>query len=287
MNTPDQNSPLDSAKLYDNLMSILDYDDKLAKMTPKELVLECLGSRAADYRCVNELMNRVLPNFTEVITDEETEAATTPSPERSQPLSLSEKKPECCTAPEWYEIQASAEHTSEPIDCSHLANTLAPYIKFSLFEPVPGEAHPFTAMSLEQIACLIQKNIDELMRPIQDELDQSQSVVMATRKASIDAMNRIRALCGKGPNDPLRAEDYVKEVVDQLATARRDTELNAILLGSDSTWPVESLLKALVIAETKLRDDGRDFDGWECIQTAASIANNRLLSVAGIKSNSE
>lgn len=84
-------TPLNAELFYRNITSMFAYDDKLAKMSAKELIIEVLGSNAADYRCVNELMNRVLPDFTKVITDEETEAASDPSPEKFAPLSLSEK----------------------------------------------------------------------------------------------------------------------------------------------------------------------------------------------------
>lgn len=90
--TPPADAPTprtdEAEKLLGNLMSIFAYDDQLKKMSAKELVLEVLGSTAADYRCVNELMNRVLPNYSDVLTDAETEAATTKSPEQFEPLRL-------------------------------------------------------------------------------------------------------------------------------------------------------------------------------------------------------
>lgn len=53
------------------------YADKLKKMTPRELIFEVLGSKAADYQVVNELMNRVLPDWEKQFTDEELEAPNT------------------------------------------------------------------------------------------------------------------------------------------------------------------------------------------------------------------
>lgn len=48
---------------------------------------------------------------------------------------------------------------------------------------------------------------------------------------------------------------------------------------SDSPWPTSELLKALVIAEHHLKEAGRDFDGWESIQTAAAVAATRLKAL--------
>ncbi len=48
------------------------------------------------------------------------------------------------------------------------------------------------------------------------------------------------------------------------------------LLGRDTPWPVELLLKSLVVAEQRLRERGYDGDGWESLQTAASVAQDRL-----------
>lgn len=69
----------------DNLLALLDYDKKLAAMKPRELVFEVLGSKAADFRCVIALMDRVVPGWHSQFTDEETESGP-PSTERFEPM---------------------------------------------------------------------------------------------------------------------------------------------------------------------------------------------------------
>ncbi len=63
--------------------------------------------------------------------------------------------------------------------------------------------------------------------------------------------------------------EYVKNL--QAENSRLKTNL-----GEDTSWPNTSLLKALVIAEARLKDTSRDFDGWESIQQAAAVAQWRL-----------
>lgn len=53
-------------RIADNLMACLATRDRLAKMTPLELVNKALGSDAADYDVVIELMNRVLPGWVDM-----------------------------------------------------------------------------------------------------------------------------------------------------------------------------------------------------------------------------
>ncbi len=53
---------------------------------------------------------------------------------------------------------------------SVLANWLAPYVKHSTWEPITGQRHPFAGMSFEQIAHLIQININEQVAPLRAEL---------------------------------------------------------------------------------------------------------------------
>ncbi len=77
----------------------------------------------------------------------------------------------------------------------------------------------------------------------------------------------------------VRVECQMKDALTKLASltaASQEVEGLKALLGMDTPWPIETLLKALVIAETRLRETGRDFDGWESIQTAASVARARL-----------
>ncbi len=62
----------------------------------------------------------------------------------------------------------------------------------------------------------------------------------------------------------------------QAAKDGADRERMIAALGKDTSWPNESLLKALVVAESELRRTGRDFDGWESIQTAANVAQQRI-----------
>lgn len=83
-NDPEKTEGITDAQLT-GLLSMLDYDRKLAAMTPRELVFEVLGSRAADFRCVVALMDRVLPGWQAEFTDAETENGPD-STERHEPL---------------------------------------------------------------------------------------------------------------------------------------------------------------------------------------------------------
>ncbi len=74
-----------------------------------------------------------------------------------------------------------------------------------------------------------------------------------------------------------RWQEYMRvPSVNATRHAPTAAERDKAMLGRDTPWPIELLLKALVIAETQLRTGGRDFDGWESIQTAAQVAQKRL-----------
>ncbi|HTJ77691.1 MAG TPA: hypothetical protein VL357_01725 [Rariglobus sp.] len=60
-------------KQADNLMALLDNARRLEKLSAEELVSECLGTAAADYAIVTELMNRVLPGWADILADDEPE----------------------------------------------------------------------------------------------------------------------------------------------------------------------------------------------------------------------
>lgn len=69
-----ERDPLTDAEA-DSILSIIDHRQRLGGMTAKELVLETLGTDAADYSCVVELMNRVMPGWETALTDNETESS--------------------------------------------------------------------------------------------------------------------------------------------------------------------------------------------------------------------
>lgn len=45
------------------IMSLFSEQDRLARLSPAELIVETLNGEAADYLVVEELMNRVLPGW--------------------------------------------------------------------------------------------------------------------------------------------------------------------------------------------------------------------------------
>ncbi len=58
----------------DNLLAVIHESDRLAKLTDRALIIECLGRASADDPHVTELMNRVLPGWAESLTEEELES---------------------------------------------------------------------------------------------------------------------------------------------------------------------------------------------------------------------
>ena len=73
-----------------------------------------------------------------------------------------------------------------------------------------------------------------------------------------------------------RREAMTDATIKELTTAQKQNKDFERLFGLDTTWTTVCLYKALVIAESKLREQGRDFDGWESIQTAAAVAQQRV-----------
>lgn len=97
-------------------------------------------------------------------------------------------------------------------------------------------------------------------------------------KAAVDALAQA---CGFPKSD-----NYVQMLETIGKRERRLTKANTDLrkqvtefeklFGLDTPWPAVALYKALVIAESKFREQGRDFDGWESIQSAAAVAQQRV-----------
>lgn len=77
--------------------------------------------------------------------------------------------------------------------------------------------------------------------------------------------------------DPFIVVYHARQLERELAAAH---QLIRRLTAQDQSWNLESILKAFVIAETKLRERGYDGDGWEALQTASRAAEGLLAVLA-------
>lgn len=64
-------TPDEIDKITDAFIKMDEAKQRLERLTTKELIIECLASPAADYLVVDELMDRVMPGWVDLVDTED------------------------------------------------------------------------------------------------------------------------------------------------------------------------------------------------------------------------
>lgn len=165
--------------------------------------------------------------------------------------------------------------------------------------PAPITTTPRTDAFLKNCHCPNGKNVvdnftkqdlAEFARDLERECDRLQSLIdadphsrLAVYNMAIVRTNEAEAALAKLEGEAAEAKRVIGGVRHENErlrgverTLRKQVAEFEKLFGLDTPWTAVSLYKSLVIAESKFREDGRDFDGWESIQAAAAVAQQRV-----------